>query len=335
LLRGENVISDDAVTQVDSAPIKDRTTVLLRFVRRAVHDNHQHLKMFGSVLQQLANGNERVGLSLLKSYHKVLPIKSESYSSQGETSTGTSADATENRHPMPLSMQDDFADIRIKFGIMCSRIEKVFKNSVSVDELKAVCKHAYIDFSQQQDNYNSIEDVFLYITQKCTLVNIQVLRTIIEHCDIKDAEQHIKRYQQTIDEFCEKIKKQFPLDHSLLPDGTPYPLQGKTITFTLEWVPTIVSFSDIDGLLRYTFDKLYKHVQVLEMNKANSIIIICSFPYELTGLLIAKAMKKLELLKMNVNGLLKLTIGYCTIWDYKVHPVMMHICYDYTLYIYM
>jgi hypothetical protein len=300
-------------------------------VRRAVNNNHQNLREFGRVLQQLATGNEAVGINLLKNYYKVFPVKSVFCSSQGETST---SDANEKR--LPLRMEEDFADVRVKFGIMCSNIEEILKDRVSVDKFKNICKHAYTDFSQQLDSYKSIEDVLLYITsQKCTLVNIRVLKIIIEHCKIKEAEQHIKHYQQTIDEFCEKMKRQFPLDHSLLPNGTPYPLQGKTITFTINWVPSCVSFSDIKGLLQYTFENLYEHVQVLEMNKANSIIIICSFPYELTGLLIAKAMKKLELLKMNVNGLLKLTIGYCTIWDYKVHPVMMHICYDYTLYIYM
>ena len=70
LLHGENVISEDAVTQVDSAAIKNRTTVLLGSVRRAIHDNHQHLKVFGRVLQQLTAGNERVGQDILNDYSK-------------------------------------------------------------------------------------------------------------------------------------------------------------------------------------------------------------------------------------------------------------------------
>ena len=72
LLRGENVISEDAVTQVDSAAIKDRTTVLLGSVRRAVHDDPQNLKKFGRVLKELAVGNERIGLDILIDYRKLI-----------------------------------------------------------------------------------------------------------------------------------------------------------------------------------------------------------------------------------------------------------------------
>ena len=72
LLHGENVISEDAVTEVESAAIKDRTTVLLMSVRRAVRNNHQNLNIFGRVLQELTAGNEKDGLTIMKDYSKRL-----------------------------------------------------------------------------------------------------------------------------------------------------------------------------------------------------------------------------------------------------------------------
>jgi chromosome transmission fidelity protein 4 len=51
------------------------------------------------------------------------------------------------------------------------------------------------------------------------------------------------------------------------------------------------------------------------MEEGNSVTIKCSFPFELTGLLMTEAMRNLTLLEK--NGLLKLTIGYCTIWNIR------------------
>ena len=72
LLQKENILSEDAVTEVESAVIKNKTTVLLRSVRRAVNTNHQHLKVFGRVLGELAADNERIGHDILKDYGKWL-----------------------------------------------------------------------------------------------------------------------------------------------------------------------------------------------------------------------------------------------------------------------
>ena len=70
LLQKENILSVDVVTEVESAVIKDKTTVLLRSVRRAVNTNHQHVKVFGRVLGELAAGNEGIGHDILKDYGK-------------------------------------------------------------------------------------------------------------------------------------------------------------------------------------------------------------------------------------------------------------------------
>ena len=150
-------------------------------------------------------------------------------------------------------------------------------------------------------------------------------RKLVDDCEIDEAKQHIQDYQQAIDDFSQKMRARFPLNQSLLPDGTPHPLRGETITFVMKWVPESVSLDDIENLQTYAFGSLFENVNVIKMGPGNSVIITCSFPFELTGLLMAEAMKNLKLLKK--KGLLKLTIGYCTIWNIRdeVHVTITHI----------
>ena len=66
-----------------------------------------------------------------------------------------------------------------------------------------------------------------------------------------------------------------------------------------------------------------KLVKIKYIKKGNSIIVTCSFPHSLTGALIIKLSENLELLIK--NGLMKLTVGYCTIWKKQKIQVYVYI----------
>jgi hypothetical protein len=88
----------------------------------------------------------------------------------------------------------------------------------------------------------------------------------------------------------------------------------------MKWTPECVSLVEIEDLLTFAFESLYDDVKLIVMKKGRSVIITCSFAYELTSLLIAKATKNLKVLKK--NGLKHLTIGYCTI--YEAHQIQQY-----------
>jgi hypothetical protein len=60
----------------------------------------------------------------------------------------------------------------------------------------------------------------------------------------------------------------------------------------MKWTPECVSLVEIEDLLTFAFESLYDDVKLIVMKKGRSVIITCSFAYELTSLLIAKGTKK-------------------------------------------
>jgi hypothetical protein len=213
-------------------------------------------------------------------------------------------------------MEEEFSAIRGKFGRTFRKIKKTLtKHNVLVDDVKSFCKFTYPKCSQEINDCQTMEDVLTFVANKCTLVNIRLLRELIDDFEIDEAKQHIQDYQQAIDGFSQKMRARFPLNQSLLPDGTPHPLRGETITFVMKWDSERVSLDDIEDLQTYAFGSFFDNVNVIKMGPGNSVIITCSFPFELTSLFMAEAMKNLKLLKK--NGLLKLTIGYCIIWNIR------------------
>ena len=187
--------------------------------------------------------------------------------------------------------------------------------------LKNFCRFSYPNNSHEVDDCQTIADVLSFVTKKCTLINIAILNELVNHSGIEEAKVHIKEYQQAVAEFREKMTTRFAVNKSFLPDGGSPPLHCETITFLVSWNPDErTSLDDINDLLTDAFNDLSSDVKVVRTDKVNSIIITCSFPFDLTGLLIAKATSNLKQLKK--KGLLKLTIGYCTIWNRdKVHKL--------------
>ena len=64
-------------------------------------------------------------------------------------------------------------------------------------------------------------------------------------------------------------------------------------------------------------------MKLINIKSTQSITITCSFPHSLTGALIIKLSENLELLIK--NGLMKLTVGYCTIWKKQKIQVCVYI----------
>jgi hypothetical protein len=218
-------------------------------------------------------------------------------------------------YKVPLTMEKEFTAIRGAFGTMCAEITKLLlKHGVSLGNMKRFCRFTFNKPASHHmiNECQTIEDVIVFVSNKCTLINITYLEELIKYCQI-DADAYLLKYQVVIDKFKKKIKEKFPFNQSLLPNGSSPPLSDVTITFKMTWDPKDrISLDDITALLTDAFEELCTSVNVLEVKPSNSVDIICSFSSELTGLLIYHAVKNLKILKK--KGLLELTIGYCTIW---------------------
>ena len=156
------------------------------------------------------------------------------------------------------------------------------------------------------------------VQKECDLIDITVLRNLVELTKINEAKVHIESHQKAVDEFCETMEVKFALKESFLAKGLSLPLRAETIEVTVDWKinkDDQHTLYDVKLLLSDALRRLSIYAKLVVIKQSNSIVIICSFPIHLTGLLIAEATSNLKLLKK--QGLLKLTIGYCTIWNHR------------------
>uniref|UniRef100_A0A1X7T8H7 SH2 domain-containing protein n=1 Tax=Amphimedon queenslandica TaxID=400682 RepID=A0A1X7T8H7_AMPQE len=87
-------------------------------------------------------------------------------------------------------------------------------------------------------------------------------------------------------------------------------LQCETATYVFDWRPDEKKLKDITDILSKTSGKF---VKIKFIDTGYSILITCSFPHSLTGAFITILIENLDVLIK--NGLKKVTIGCCLIWE--------------------
>ena len=212
-------------------------------------------------------------------------------------------------------MQLTFHSMRIKFGTTFNKVREAIKETpLTIKELKCYLLDCYPELTPQlsHPSINTIDSILDIVKEKCTLIDIYILEAIANRFDIKEAETYIKDYEDAIDEFCRTVSIGLCLQESLEVTKSSS-LNCETAKFVLEWNPDKTSLADVRELLSVAFKRLKKRVKVIVVRDGNSIIVTCTFPLSLLGVIIAKAQETLKLVKK--KGLLKLTIGYDIIYD--------------------
>ena len=213
--------------------------------------------------------------------------------------------------PLPRSLSSVFGSFRKKFAISFNKIREVINASPPpLDKLKLFLEDGYSHLRPELDCSNTINEVLSVVRNHCTLINISCLEAIVERFDIKEAETHLQTYRDDVKNSCMKMKASLCLNENLKVTRTPSLLQCETAVFVLKWDPVDCTLEDIEEILS---ESLGRNVEIRKVAKGNSIIVTCFFPVTLATLLIARAQETLELMKK--KGLIKLTIGYCTVYD--------------------
>ena len=226
-------------------------------------------------------------------------------------------------------MSTTFHSMRVKFGITFNKIRDAINDtSLTVKRLKYFLQDCYPELTPKLTcpSSDTIDGILDVVKEKCTLIDVCILEAIAERFDITKADIHIKAYKDTIDEFCQTVTVRLCLDESFEMSKSSS-LKCETATFVLEWNPDETSLADIKNLLSIAFERLNKRVKVIVIREGNSITVTCTFSFGLTASLISKAQETLELVKK--EGLIRMTIGYCIIYDrHKRNEVSEdNICY--------
>ena len=206
-----------------------------------------------------------------------------------------------------------FDEIKVTFGNFIEAVAPLIEKAIpSMTNLKTYLRRCFRELKPQLNAAESFDEVMDVIEERCTIINISCVEAVIDHYNIEEAKSHIVTYKVTVDKFCEDVKLSLCEKENITIGQSP-PLKCETIEFVLEWELEDYVLKQIRGVLTKAFEDMAKHVQVRVIRKGNSIVVTCYAPRNLMDFLQLNAVKNLDLLKS--IGVIKLTAGYCTIWN--------------------
>ena len=213
--------------------------------------------------------------------------------------------------PIHKSRSKEFTSIRTSLGKMihkvCEAIEKARPNLRKMRKFIGRCNR---DLKPKLSHCSSITKVLSVVEEECSLTDFNLLKAVVEEFYVEEAEKHIEEYRGILKEFLENNPIARCLKEKFDAVKTHPSLTCETITYVFDWRPDERMLKDITDILSESSGKL---VRIRYIDTGYSIVVTCSFPYSLLGALIARVMENLQLLIK--NGLIKLTIGYWTIWE--------------------
>ena len=196
----------------------------------------------------------------------------------------------------------------------------ITQKSPPLIDLKSLICLFNSDLKAKLAECNDISSVVYVIEGECSLTDVELLETVVEEFEVTEAERYIEQYKTTLEESCHSLSIDLCLKEKFDAVNTSPSLKCETATYVFDWRPDRKKLKDIIDILSKTSGKL---VKIKYIEEENSITITCSFPHSLTGALIIKLSENFELLIK--NGLMKLTVGYCTIWKKQKIQVCVHI----------
>ena len=190
---------------------------------------------------------------------------------------------------------------------VCKVIEKARPKLKNLKELVESCNS---ELKPKLAECSRVSDVLSLVKEECSLTHFALLEALVKEFNVKEAEKHIEEYKRKLKEFRESTPIALCLKEKFDAMKTHPPLNCETITYVFDWRPDERMLNDITDILS---EMSGKFVKIKYIDTGHSIAITCSFPYSLHGVLVARVMENLQLLKD--KGLIKLTIGYWTIWE--------------------
>ena len=173
-------------------------------------------------------------------------------------------------HPQFEGKRRELASLFVKI----TRILKT--NNISLEELKFVLC-LYPELKNDVTATKSLEDAIVVVRDHTSLINTNYLQAIAEDFDLPNAIDLIKKYNESINEFC----KQIPTTHAYGLEFMKHssgPIQKSEVQFVLGWDADDKTLSDIQTLLTKAFHDQAKYVMVRKVRKGNSVIVICYAP---------------------------------------------------------
>ncbi|XP_019861027.1 PREDICTED: histone-lysine N-methyltransferase, H3 lysine-79 specific-like [Amphimedon queenslandica] len=150
------------------------------------------------------------------------------------------------------------------------------------------------------------------------LIDIEMLQGLTEHLQLPEGREIISEYQEDMMKYASSLPVQLCTAESLNTILMPPPLKCESATFAFKWDPEQKKLKDAVDIVSKSTGKLMK-VYNLEMS-GDEVHVNCVFLYTLMGAAIATVHDNIEALIS--DGIVKVTIGYLTVWKKQVHDIL-------------
>ena len=196
--------------------------------------------------------------------------------------------------------------MKAKFSCAVNRSCRAMRN-IPTDEMKRYLRRGGYSCSQI-DVCESTDVILDFISSKCSIIDVNILEGVADFFDIDDAQVNLAQYKENIDKFCESLKLHDSLNQQFASCSL---LTCEELTIVVDKSVDDYFLEDVRMLINLAFKEYSQHVKLVVIKENNSFTIVCSFPLTLSESLISTALKNLKILEE--KGVIKLTIGYCTI----------------------
>ena len=182
----------------------------------------------------------------------------------------------------------------------------------SLQELYQYLRWGYKHLRPHLRHCKNRADVLNLISEHSTLIDVNLLESIVYKFNIEEAKPVIQKYKEYVNNFRQSLLRQVLNERF----SDRHLLQSETITFSIDQDVDSITFKEVENLIRTAFKELAPCVKVHVISESNSFTVTCSFPLLLYEEINFVAMENIEALKE--KGLQRLTIGFSTVYD-KVH----------------
>ena len=192
----------------------------------------------------------------------------------------------------------------------------LIKNTVSspnkLFELKSFIKRAYVEMKPKLSHAETVDDVLRLVIERCSLINVSCLESVIGYCDIKPAKEELSQYMKRVDEFCEAttvsqcVNETFRLSSSQL-------LSCDTVQFALRIDDC--SLSELRRLKKRLFGQFADRVLIHSIEYKDCVTVKCFAPQHIRDCLIAESEGSSILVRGEIQ---MLRIGSNVLWDYEI-----------------
>ena len=206
-------------------------------------------------------------------------------------------------------MSPEFSAVRKAFTKMFRKVRSaVIMCDPPLEEIKVFLEDYASDLEDKLEEITTLHGILRVIKKNCTLIDFSILEAVVEEFEISEAQRHIDDYRREMEESCRSLSVSLCCNERFEAVRSRPSLQCETATYVFDWEPEEHTLKDVKDVLSKSSGKL---VKIKYINKGNSIVVTCSFPHSLTGAVIISMIEHLDMLIK--NGLMKLTVGYCTI----------------------